>query len=407
MRRYLLILVALVAGCTESNLELGAPATFVRSFNGGANDEAQMVQETPDKGFIILGTTEFFDAANSTTYYKIKLIKTDEFGNTEWQKSYPPYPFDAASPPQSWRGSAVHIIKDGAGAVSGYAIVGDSVEQGKTIDLAGSGMLVMTTDALGVQTQSTVINHSSSILGKAITQGANGNLLVLGTSTTSLTENMLLSELAISDLSTVWTRPYGNGQTVLANKLFTSSQSSIFWSGSVDYNNNSDIRLVKTFPDEAGTEFDLQIGDPILNETGNDICRYGAGFAVIGTTTTTAGDNDIQFTLINDDGNILSQERYGVENQDDFGYSICGTQDGGVVMIGAIETADGKDYYLIKINAFGDETFPAIAFGSRNDDVAASIIQASDGGYVILGTTIMGGLQTIMLMKTNLEGKIE
>lgn len=408
MRRFLLIVAIGLGGClNENNIDPGTPNTFIKSFNGGADDVGQMVQQTPDAGFIVLGTSEFFDDKNSATYYKIKLIKTDQYGNIEWQQVYPPYPVDATS--KSYRGKAVQIIKDATGGVTGYAIVGDDVEPGKTISLALTSALVITTSATGVLANTRVIPHASNtIQGKGITQRANGNFLALATTTTQ-TANMLLAELSLTDLSVVWSRSYGNNETVLANKIFTNSQSSIYWAGSVITNNdNSDIRLVKTFPDEAGTDYDLPIGKPTFNEAGNDICRYGTGFAVIGTTNETEfGDTDIQFTLLTENGIILSKNTFGAAGNPDFGYSICATQDGGVVMIGAIETARERDYYLIKVNAFGDTDWEPKTFGSRNNDDAASIIQASDGGYVILGTTEIGGLTSMMLMKTNSQGDFE
>ena len=86
---YLLVVVTLLYSClSEKNADPGKPSTFVRYFNGGNDDIAQFAEETSDKGIIILGTKEITNE-DLTKSYRIKLIKTDEYGNTVWQNVYP------------------------------------------------------------------------------------------------------------------------------------------------------------------------------------------------------------------------------------------------------------------------------------------------------------------------------
>ena len=67
-----------------------------------------------------------------------------------------------------------------------------------------------------------------------------------------------------------------------------------------------------------------------------------------------------------------------------------------------------EDYYLIKVDAFGNEVWPAPrVFGSQNKDTGASVRQMSDGSLLVLGTTIFGNVNTMMLMKADSEGNIE
>jgi hypothetical protein len=53
---------------------------------GGANyDNANIVCQTPDSGFVMMGSTNSFSASTAYDFY---LIKTDKNGNLQWQKNY-------------------------------------------------------------------------------------------------------------------------------------------------------------------------------------------------------------------------------------------------------------------------------------------------------------------------------
>ncbi len=61
-----------------------------RTFGGKGDDEAYSVQQTPDGGYVIAGTTDSYGAGNDAW-----LIKTDENGNEEWNKTFGGSGYDA------------------------------------------------------------------------------------------------------------------------------------------------------------------------------------------------------------------------------------------------------------------------------------------------------------------------
>ena len=65
-----------------------------------------------------------------------------------------------------------------------------------------------------------------------------------------------------------------------------------------------------------------------------------------------------------------------------------------------------EDYYLIKTDPFGVEQWHR-SFGSKKADIGVSVLQAEDGGFVILGKTFLANVWTIAFIKTNSEGKLE
>lgn len=91
--------------------------------------------------------------------------------------------------------------------------------------------------------------------------------------------------------------------------------------------------------------------------------------------------------------------------------SIQETIDGGYIIAGTTNTSGGNrtDFYLVKINFIGDIEWEK-TFGGVNDDIAHSVKEAPDGGYIITGysetfPSIMG--KDIFIIKTDTDGNLE
>ena len=173
----------------------------MRYFNGGNNDFAQVAEETSDKGIIILATTEITNP-DLTKKYRIKLIKTDEYGNVLQQSVYPA---DFGSP-ESIRAKALLQLPSGGFLVTGETII-DAVS-----GFAKMYVLEVGADLKPVAATSKAIDFSTflspllSIQGQAALQLiSGGNYLVLG-AIDSPADNMLLAELDKSNLSIKWVK---------------------------------------------------------------------------------------------------------------------------------------------------------------------------------------------------------
>jgi hypothetical protein len=98
---------------------------------------------------------------------------------------------------------------------------------------------------------------------------------------------------------------------------------------------------------------------------------------------------------------------YGGADNDD-GYSVQQTSDGGYIIAGYAYSygAGGRDVYLIRTNSRGD-TLWSRAFGGPNDDVGYSVQQTTDGGYIVAGYTgyrFDTSYSAVYLVKTNAQG---
>jgi hypothetical protein len=406
MKRLLLAIVILSACTPENKVDPASASTFVHYFNGGNSDVAQQVVQTSDNGFIILATTEIKTSELTPSLFKIKLIKTDAFGNQLWQSFFP----DFESSDKSYKGNSLITLPDG-----GYVIAGEDIQN--TLPK----LMILRVNSDGAQVSQTTLNSQISVNGIGVSQDSDGNFWALGSILNSTTDkNMLLSKFDKTSLDSLWSYQYGAGQSTLAPRLFLNAQNDAYWGGTIQKDNtNSSIRFVKVQTNSTNTggiDFDLPLSSPQYTETGNDFCRYGSGFAIIGSTNqkeSGTGDLDILFKRISDNGEELSSKSFPIadQQQNETGNSICATRDGGLLLLGTIDTQGDlgrgdKDYYLIKINAFGEVDWTQ-DYGSKFEDDGASVIQASDGGYVVLGTSSIGRVKTVMLMKTDKNGKIE
>lgn len=125
-----------------------------------------------------------------------------------------------------------------------------------------------------------------------------------------------------------------------------------------------------------------------------------SGYVVLGYTNHNGYKGyDIYAVKLDTKLHIQWQKTYGGTDWD-FGYSIKQTSDGGYIICGGTYSygKGDEDYYLLKTNALGD-TLWTRTFGGAGKDEARSVVQTSDGGYAITGTTMsadtLGNFYTI------------
>jgi hypothetical protein len=103
---------------------------------------------------------------------------------------------------------------------------------------------------------------------------------------------------------------------------------------------------------------------------------------------------------------ITFQRTYGGA-ADDFGYSVQQTTDGGYLVAGNTRSygAGGSDVYLAKTNANGDALWTR-TYGGTGYDAGFSVLQTSDGDFIIAGVTSSYGAGNgdFYLIKTNGNG---
>jgi len=131
---------------------------------------------------------------------------------------------------------------------------------------------------------------------------------------------------------------------------------------------------------------------------------------VVGSTASFgAGSSDIFLIKTDANGNIQWAKTYGGTG-DDVAFSVQQTSDGGYIVAGGTSSfgAGSWDIFLIKTDANGNIQW-AKTYGGTDWDLATSVQQTSDGGYIVASEirSFGAGSWDIFLMKTDANGNIQ
>jgi regulation of enolase protein 1 (concanavalin A-like superfamily) len=170
--------------------------------------------------------------------------------------------------------------------------------------------------------------------------------------------------------------------------------------------------------DDAG--FDIALMK--VSETGDKLWvkTYGIGFMNMeigyGLTKTTDGgfmvcggtdgftgsDDDMWIIRTDENGDSLWSRTFGGENQE-YAHTVIQTNEGGFLVAGSTNSfgAGFDDVYIVKTDENGMEQWSK-TYGTQSGDVAYSVQQTTDGGYIFGGST--NGYSDGYIIKTDVNG---
>lgn len=133
------------------------------------------------------------------------------------------------------------------------------------------------------------------------------------------------------------------------------------------------------------------------------------GYAIAGFTWSSgAGVSDVYLIRTDSLGSVLWDSTYGGISFD-VGYSLQQTSDGGYVVTGYTRSSGAglSDVYLIKTDSSGNTLWDT-TYGGDSIDIGNSIVQTSDGGFIIAGETqsFNPGISDVYVIKTDSLGNV-
>lgn len=130
-----------------------------RKFGGAYDDEARAIRQTPDGGYIVVGTTWSYGAGNGDVY----VVKTKADGTQQWAKTY--------GGTGAEMGMSVELTSDG-----GYVIAGYTTSYGN----GAADVYLIKTNSAGVVAWSNTFGGTSDDAGTGVAQADDGGYIVSG-----------------------------------------------------------------------------------------------------------------------------------------------------------------------------------------------------------------------------------
>ena len=343
-----------------------------QTYGGTDSDYGRSVVETSDGGYVIAGRTDSFGDSGGVYW----LVKTDEFGNMDWNQTYEGTNYDVAH-------SVIETF-DG-----GYA-------------LAGNSHLVKTDEFGNMEWNRTY--GSRSLIGTS----DGGYALAGGASFPFDAGGMDFWLVKTDEFGNMeWNQTYGGAEDEEAFSLVETSDGGYALAGLTNISNligypEGDFWLVKT--DVAGDmEWNKTYDTPGGGYAYSVVEVSDGGYAIAGEK-----DRDIWLVKTDASGNMEWNQTYGGTSRDE-AFSLVETSDGGYAIVGRTYDSDAETNYVyfIKTDELGTMEWER-TYGGAGTDYGYSVIETSDGGYAIACTTrsFGAGDADVWLIKTDEYGVV-
>ena len=320
-----------------------------QTYGGADKDASTSLVQTADGGYALVGFTHSFGNGDIDAW----LIKTDEAGNMEWNKTI-------GGPDNQGATSLIQTL-DG-----GFAFVGCTVSSedgyipvGEIPDWYWSFIWLVKTDEYGnMEWNQTYGGETGYYYGSSLVQTTDGGYALAGNSFSYYAED--------ADLLLIKTDPYGNME----------------WSKSYGGSERES--------DPYGLVQTLDGGFALVCKT----YSYGEGYV------------DVWFIKTDESGNMEWSKTYGGARMD-YPTSLLQLLDGSFVLAGCTDSFGdrGYDFWLIKTDNHGNVEWNQ-TYGTENQDTNPSLVQTSDGGFALAGYTHTDPLADLWLVKTDNLGNM-
>jgi len=342
-----------------------------KTFGGEDYDGANSIQQTKDGGYIVAGWTSSPDFGGDDVY----ILKLDSKG---WVDTTPP---------------DVNIISPSDGAVLGGTIeinleATDDVELEKvTLYIDGNKIKEYTSGPYTYTWDSSKASEGAhTITVEAVDKTGN----VGRKSVTVIMDK-------IKDIS--WQKTFGGKDNDGASSIQQTTDGGYIIAG----DKGGDVYILK-LNSKGEIEWQKTFGAKDYDEA-NSIQQTADGGYIV------AGDKggDVYILKLNSKGEVEWQKTFGGEGIAG-AFSIQQTKDGGYIVAGLTEPfgSEEADVYILKLNSKGEIDWQK-TFGDQVVDQANSIQQTKDGGYIVAGVTGSFGFgeQDAYILKLNSKGEIE
>jgi hypothetical protein len=373
MKLFAFLLACIIAAPAQSQV---LDTLWTHAYGHDYYDTTGWVSETADHGFIITHGTLLPDRNN----YDFCLVRTDSLGNTIWSKTII----------NNLSQLGNHVIETSDG---GFFATGGTTADSSAFS---SRAWFVKTNSQG-DTVWTRTYGTSNAFGYYGIQTSDYGFAATGfVSAPGRSADAFLAKYD-SDGDIEWAYNYGNSRYQLGSFLAQTPDSGYVIGGySNGASTSSDFWVFRT------NKYGTVLWDSTYGPGSNSDMIYGGcatgdgGFIFTGKTVTTSF---IAYILRIDSLGHTVWSHYVQPTSEGHLVTAAPTSDGGFILGGTqIIPSYGRDYWLMKINGDGDSLW-SFTHGVSDEDHARCAAQTSDGSFIILGNTHIGGIVRPYLIK--------
>jgi len=301
------------------------------------------------------------------------------------------------------RGKSLIQTSDG-----GYVIAGETYSFGA----GGYDVYVVKLDANGNLQWTTTIGGPESDGGNSLTQTSDGGYAIAGyTSSFGAGEWDFYVVKLDANGNLQWTTTIGGPGNEISESLIQTSDGGYAIAGLTQSFGAGkwDVYVVK-LDANGNLQWTTTIGGPGNEISESLIQTSDGGYIIAGTTTSFGvGEADVYVVKLDANGNLQWTTTIGGKNTEE-GFSLIQTSDGGYAIAGSTTSfgAGGRDVYVVKLDANGNLQWTK-TIGGKKEDLGLSLIQTSDGGYAITGYTqsFGAGEEDVYVVKLDAKGNLQ
>jgi len=321
--------------------------------------------------------------------------------------------FTTTPPPvTTWAKTYGGIDTDDANSIQqtsdgGYIAAGETYSSGAGV----FDIWVLKLNANGTVAWQSTYGGGASEWAYSIQQTSDSGYIVAGATGSfgAMLEDVWLLKLNANG-SVAWQKTYGGPNSDWAHSVQQTSDGGYIVAGqSGPYSPGTSDLWVLNLDADGNVEWQKTYGG-----SGDDVANSiqqtsDGGYIVAGYTSSFgAGNRDVWVLKLDADGSVAWQKTYGGLDED-LANSIQQTLDGGYIVAGRTKSfgAGYQDFWVLKLDTDGSVAWQK-TYGGPNSDWAYSIRQTSDGGFIVAGGTYSFGAggQDIWVLKLNVDGTV-
>jgi hypothetical protein len=268
----------------------------------------------------------------------------------------------------------------------GYAIAGDIYDYGSTT----ADWFIVKTDAGGAIQWTRTINRAAYDYACSIVQTTDGGYAIAGMSATGGVFSGDIYVVKLNSAGTYqWSKTYGGTHDEVAYTIIKTTDGGLAFAGySNSFGPYNVFNFIKT-DDLGNIQWNRLVGESGTGSHVYSIIQLADGSYVLAgeITPTGTGNYDMYIVKLNSSGSIIWTRTVAGTGYD-MANSIIQTTDGGFVLGGYTNSygAGANDMYIVKLNSSGTLQWSKTV-GGTGDEQALGIIKSIDGGFTAAGYT--------------------